>query len=274
MRESSDADFDSFAAAEAGVIEGRSGDTRTPEIDRRVAFHEAAHCLTARAQGAELGGCTIDPRGEYSGLTWGPNYSAKFSRANTAQILGQLDTLKPRDGEPRNEDGTALYYQHVFCRVIELTSGSEAELLIFGDAWPATSDRTDEVRLARLVTTSEASATAFIAACAAEARSILQRYEHVLCALSKALLLRRTLDAEAIDKTIVMAIADKAAADEAEWRRQWARRIENAKNFRDYDGSSRATDAACNQAPVATSTGPSKVNYDKRRYPDFRFVYS
>jgi hypothetical protein len=53
---------------------------------------------------------------------------------------------------------------------------------------------------------------------------------------SDALVRQRTLNTTEIAATISTAVARKMAADEADRRRQWARRIKNAKIFRSCDG--------------------------------------
>jgi ATP-dependent Zn protease len=90
--------------------------------------------------------------------------------------------------------------------VTELTAGSEWERLAYGEAWTASYDRTQERQLAALIYSSSEAAEAFIAACALEARAILQWHADVAEALAAALLEKRTLDSAQIEETIASAI--------------------------------------------------------------------
>jgi hypothetical protein len=145
-------------------------------------------------------------------------------------VIEQIDELMPRDGDAR--DDTAEIFQHVLTRVVELTAGSEAEILHLGDAWPATDDRRQEQQLAALIFSTPQSAEAFIAACALEARAILRRHADVVEALAAALLEHRTLDGAQIDETISRAAAVRQLAEEHERRRRWHDVIASASSFK------------------------------------------
>jgi len=210
------------------------------EIDareRRIALHEAAHLTVGRASGAAFGGATIEENPElgFSGLCWGPDFQSRFA-GETSAVIEQLDELMPRDGDPR--DGMAEIYQHVFTRVVELTAGSEAEKLHFGDAWEASDDRKQEQQLAQLIFSTPQSADAFIAACALEARAILQRQADVVEALAAALVEHRTLDGAQIDDIISRTVVARQLAQERERRRIWRNIEANANNleFEQYRG--------------------------------------
>jgi hypothetical protein len=203
--------------------------------DRRIALHEAAHLTVGRACGAPYGGATIQENLElgYSGLCWGPDYSPRShftGQTTTNSVIEQLDKLKPRDGEARDDD-TAFIFQHVVSRVTELTAGSEAELLHLGDAWEATDDRKQERQLAALIYSSPEAQAIFIEACRVEARAILHRQADVLEALAAALLEHRTLDAQMIDDVISRAVAARQLAEERERRRRWDETIARANSF-------------------------------------------
>src|SRR5271166_1735560 len=135
--------------------------------DRRIARHEAAHLTVGRALGAKFGGATIEENPDlgFGGLCWGPDFQSRFA-GETNSVIEQIDELMPRDGDER--DDTAEIYQHVFARVVELTAGSEAEKLYFGDAWEASDDRKQERQLAALIYSSAEAQGIFIAACAVE----------------------------------------------------------------------------------------------------------
>src|ERR1700737_598960 len=85
-------------------------------------------------------------------------------------------------------------YLHTFSRVTELVAGSVAEALFLpGEPWPADSDRAQEHALASLVASSPESIEAFIDFCMAEAAALLRPREHIVRALTKELLVRRTM---------------------------------------------------------------------------------
>ena len=104
-------------------------------------------------------------------------FNRAFAGEANASVIEQIAELMPRDGDTR--DDTAQIYQHVFNRVVELTAGSEAEKLQFGDNWPATDDRKQERQLAGLIFSSQEAQSVFIEACSAEARAILRRRLHL-----------------------------------------------------------------------------------------------
>jgi hypothetical protein len=134
-------------------------------------------------------------------------------------VIEQIAELMPRDGDTR--DDTAEIYQHVFNRIVELTAGSEAEKLQFGDNWPATDGRKQERALAALIFLSPEAQEALISACAAEARAILRRHADVVDALASALVEHRTLNGEQIDDIISRTIAARQLAQEYERRCAW-----------------------------------------------------
>jgi hypothetical protein len=104
--------------------------------DHRIARHEVAHLTVGRAIGAQFGGATINADLDlgYGGLCWGPTFQSRFAGETSTSTIEQITALMPQDGDTR--ENTAEIYQHVFARVVELTAGSEAEKLLFGDAWP------------------------------------------------------------------------------------------------------------------------------------------
>jgi hypothetical protein len=226
-----------MSCPEAGIADRDDclGDARLLR-DQRVARREAAHLTvgTVLLGAHSFAGATIEGDDRCSGRVWGPTHEARFANEGTSAVVAALGQVMPADGESRME--AAEIYAHVFCRITELCAGSEAEQMHFGDCWPASDDRKQEMELTRLICSSSESSSALIAACTVEAREILCRHAHVVDALTDALVRHRTLDAKMISETISTAVARKLAADEAERRRQWARRIENAKNFRGCDG--------------------------------------
>src|ERR1700681_2253010 len=98
----------------------------------------------------------------------------------------------PGPGEPRSD--VADIFAHCHLRVIELCAGSVAEALFLpGEPWPADSDRAQERALASLISSSPESIESFIDFCVAEAAALLRPQEHIVHALTKELLIRRTM---------------------------------------------------------------------------------
>jgi hypothetical protein len=92
-------------------------------------------------------------------------------------------------------------------------------------------DRAQERALASLICSSPDSIEAFIDFCMAEAAALLRPCEHIVRALTKELLCRRTMTGDEVDEVIVAAVAEKAAADERQRRSDWAQRCANAATF-------------------------------------------
>jgi hypothetical protein len=192
--------------------------------DARVAQHEAGHLTVGRALGAKFGGATIieDLDAGYGGLCWGPEFVSHFEAGETTSgpVIGQISSLMPGDGDARDDDVT-LIYAHVHNRVVELTAGSEAERMQFGNSWPATDDRKQEKALAALIYSSSEAQDMFISACAAEARAILRRHADVVDALTAALIQHRSINSDLIEATISRTVAARQLAQEYERRRLW-----------------------------------------------------
>jgi len=199
--------------------------------DLRIAWHEAAHLTVGSTLGATYGGATIEENHDlgFSGLCWGPAFESRFA-GEVSSVIEQIDELMPCDGDPR--DDTAEIYQHVFTRAVELTAGSEAEKLHFGEAWEASDDRKQERQLAQVIFSTSQSADAFIAACALEARAILHRHADVIEALAAALVEHRTLDGAQIDDIISSTVVARQLAQERERRRIWQKIEASASNFK------------------------------------------
>jgi hypothetical protein len=199
--------------------------------DARVAQHEAAHLTVGRALGAAFGGASIveNPDLGYGGMVWGPDFKSHFAGESGA-VIEQITNLMPCDGDTRDE--AAEIYAHVHARVVELTAGSEAEKLQFGDNWPATDDRMQERQFASLIFSSPEAQRIFIEACAAEARAILRRHADVVDALADVLIRYRTLDAAQIDDVISRAVAARQLAQEQDRRKRWQDVLASASRFK------------------------------------------
>jgi hypothetical protein len=194
---------------------------RSAPDDERIALHEiGGHALVGRLLGGELGGVTCDP---------GP---AKFSSQNATSICAIIGPMMPGPGESRA--AVADVFMHAHTRVVELAAGSVAEALFLpGEPWPADSDRAQERELASLVASSSESIEAFIHFCAVEAAALLRPREHIVRALTKELLIRRTMTGAEVDAIIAVAVAGKAVADERQRRLDWKRIEQSAASLAD-----------------------------------------
>jgi hypothetical protein len=234
----------SMRARTAAITPGPYGNGRLPDItnrtpadDQRIALHESCHAITGRVLGQPLGGVSCDPgRDGSSGRCWGPSFEARFAKEEFASIVEEISTLMPGDGESRLADDVPTIFAHVHIRVVELTAGSTGEMLFLGDAWLAADDRAQERRLARLIASSDESAEKFIEFCAAEAATILRAHEHIVRALTKELLIRRTISGGEVDAIIAAAVAREALAAERKRRADWNRLVTSAAHFRGQMG--------------------------------------
>ena len=113
-----------------------------------------------------------------------------------------------------------------------MVAGSVAEALFLpGEPWPADSDRAQEHALASLVASSPESIEAFIDFCMAEAAALLRPREHIVRALTKELLVRRTMTGDEVDEIIAASVAAKSVADEQQRRCDWQKREQSAALF-------------------------------------------
>jgi hypothetical protein len=209
------------------------GGRRTAADDERIALHEiGGHALIGRLLGREIGGVTCEPGSDFGGLTWGPKHdrSAKFSSPDAASICAIIGSSMPGPGEPRTE--IADIYLHVHSCVIELVAGSVAESLFLpGEPWPAVSDRAQERALASLICSSPDAVEAFVDFCMVEAAALLRPRESIVRALTKELLIRRTMTGAEVDQVIAVAVAAKAAEGERQRRDDWRRRETSAADL-------------------------------------------
>jgi hypothetical protein len=208
---------------------------RSAADDERIALHEACHALTGRVLGSPLGGVTCDPGDGFSGLCWGPSYvrRSKFRKdapPDGESLCTKIGPLMPRDGESRLD--VADVYAHCHVRIVELVAGSVGESLFLpGEAWQAADDRAQERALASLICSSPESIEAFVKFCMVEAAALLRPREHIVRALTKELLIRRTMTGIEVDMIIMQADAAKALADEHARRAAWWRVEQSAANF-------------------------------------------
>jgi hypothetical protein len=233
--------FESFSPALGpdgdGVIAVRSSITegRTAADDERVALHEiGGHALVSRLLGFEVGGVTCEPGPDFGGLTWGPSHNreARFSSesASAASVRAIIGASMPGPGDSRTY--VADIYLHVHATVTELVAGSVAESLFLpGEPWAAGSDRAQERELTSLICSSPESVEAFIAYCRAEAAALLRPNEHLVRALTKELLVRRTMTGRQVDAAISKAVAAKTLSDEHARRAAWRATMKSAAAF-------------------------------------------
>jgi hypothetical protein len=228
----------SAAAIVVGIIP--DGDGRKPELmprseadDERVALHESCHALAGRVLGSPLGGMTCDPGDGFSGLCWGPSYVRRSKLAedepDPVSLCTKMTPLMPREGESRLDVANIFLHCHV--RIVELVAGSVGEAMFLGEAWDANDDRAQETALASLICSSPESIEAFVGFCAVEAAALLRPREHIVRALTKELLCRRTMTGAEVDEVIAAAVAEKAAAVERQRRATWKRVEQSAASF-------------------------------------------
>jgi hypothetical protein len=205
---------------------------RTPELDLRIARHEASHVVVGLLRGAEFGGATITAGPDYAGRVWGPQSGPSHLGAPTVdEICGTVSRQWPQIGESRTD--AAPFYVHVIDRVTELLAGSVGEQIYYPDDQPlrAIDDDRQALLFASLVCSTTTSVQAFLDFARAEAWGLIQQHRHVVDALAVSLLEQRTLDAKAIHATVATALAAEDAKTERQRRADWAAAIENAKSF-------------------------------------------
>jgi hypothetical protein len=207
---------------------GREAVTRTAADDMRVALHESNHAVVGRLLGQPLGGVTINAGDGFSDLCWGPTFQSKFTGGpSPSSLCAQIGRMMPAPGESRNS--TADIFLHVHNRCTELVAGSVGEALFLpGLPWDAVDDRAQERALASLICSSPEAAKAFIDFCAIEAAALLRPREHIVRALTKALLIRRAMTGAEVDTIIAAAVSAKSAEDERQRRADWEKRRASA----------------------------------------------
>jgi hypothetical protein len=194
-----------------------NGAGRSAADDQRVVFHEVSHATIGRlVTGAAIGGVTCEPGLDFSGLCWGPAYErhSKFSESESVpSFCEKIGALMPQTGESRAD--AADVYLNCFHRIVELVAGTEGErLFTSGEPWFAADDERQAIAYASLITSTPASAAAFIEACRVESRALLTASMFIVHALAAELQIVRTMDGVAVDLCIERAVAAKALADE------------------------------------------------------------
>jgi hypothetical protein len=136
----------------------------------------------------------------------------------------------PKPGESRSE--CADIHLHCFNRIVELVAGTEGERLFMpGEPWFAADDERQAIAYASLITSSPASAAAFIEACRVASCALLTASPFIVHALAAELQIARTMDGAAVDLCIERAVTAKTLADERARRKGWATTLANAAEF-------------------------------------------
>jgi hypothetical protein len=184
-----------------------------------VAFHEAAHCITGRYLGFEIGIATITPSKHFGGTVRGPRCDLDESpadmiadaRARCEEALVHM----PHRGEPRDDCGA--WSVHATSRCIELMAGKEGERLSgFDYEGGCATDMALARAYAATVVYTDGAIGAFLKFCSTEAKAILRKHRTALDTVANGLLEHKTLNGQAIDELIFEA----EAADELEAERK------------------------------------------------------
>jgi hypothetical protein len=204
---------------------------RDPEIDRRIAAHESAHCLVGLAVGAgEIGGATIVPGPDFAGRVWGVN-GGPLHLSSEIDIGKEVLPLWPGLGEDRAD--VAEFFVHAHQKVVELVSGSQGELCLYPDAEPldAVDDNRQALIYVNLVCCSPSSVNAFVDFARQEARAILEGHRSTLVALTDALVRKRTMTGSEINQVVADSLALEGLANEKMRRLRWQQCMANSAIF-------------------------------------------
>ena len=203
---------------------------RSEADDVRISLHESSHAVIGRwLTGEAIGGVTVVASSTFGGLCWGPHYAhrAKFSEGEVPELCSQIAALMPAPGESRAH--VADIFLHCFNRVTELVAGTQGEMLFLdGEPWFAADDERQAIAYASMVTSSPASAAAFISACRVEATTLLTASAHIVRAVAAELQIARTMNGAEVDRCIEQAVAAKTLSDVRQRRANWARVEANA----------------------------------------------
>jgi hypothetical protein len=214
---------------------------RTPELDRRIALHEAGHIVVGRALGAEFGGATINAGPDFSGMAWGPSFEApsRLSDLNLAtDICERVRLLMPGPCDPR-VDG-AEFYTHAHFRIVELMAGTEAERImhIADPPLEAINDLAQARAFANIVCCSNlpSAIEQFLNFARAEAAALIAAHHDIVLAIAAGLLEKRTLSAAELDQLIAASLARQDFEAEKRRRADMAQCVANARAFAAYTG--------------------------------------
>jgi hypothetical protein len=119
---------------------------------------------------------------------------------------------------------------------IELLSGTAAERALYRAAppLPAQHDQDEARAYGKLVCYSERAINLFIEYARSEAAALIDLHRTAVLAIADALVSRRTLNGEEIDRIIADAHARDGLAAEKSRREVWARTVENAARAQEH----------------------------------------
>jgi hypothetical protein len=229
------------AGRAAGRVDGQAGpagetlSARSPELDFRIAGHEAGHVITHLVLGYDVHSANIVQTATCSGrTTWGPHprwtpLPDIAASSDTAALARHAGPGQQRDGDVRS------LFSDVQSACITLMGGGAAEMCLIEDSPPRymASDVPDANGIASMICSTTESVAAFLEHCYQEASAIIEENKSVVIALAQALIDHpdRTLNSDEINSVIAPALAAKAVADKNERRARWAGVENNAAQF-------------------------------------------
>lgn len=206
---------------------------RTFNRDFRIAVHEIGHLLVARLLGDRVDGVTIEPSEQCDGQVWGPWRFKAFARGDVdaAEIRTVFQPLMPRAGE--DHFSAAEVTAQVMNQVVQFMAGLAAEKLVLrGRPSPSMDDDRQARELAAIICASPKSIDRLLTFCEQQAEDLLTPYIDLIFALVPVLRVKRTMTGQEADQAIAVILRQLDMSAERARRRDWERRIENAKTFK------------------------------------------
>ena len=247
----------SFDASEEG---GRRSPTR-----QRVAIHEAAHVLVARALNQPIAGATIVASDGLDGCVWPSDRTdprsapVKESYRELEELHRTACRLMPRLGE--NLHDAADWFVGTYESAVHRVAGLEAECLEGLEDGGSGSSAAMDYKLAadRVLTicVSPSSVEHFINFARSEAAAILKTYRPVLRALAAALLKHETMTGEQMDQIIATELARSDQESQKGCRDAWRAVVASAASFTN-DLHSRPLVSPSEQRPSDAGSPPGK----------------
>jgi hypothetical protein len=169
-------------------------------FDYRVAIHESGHVTVGRALGMPVCGATINFFDGHFGRTWSDASDLQDGAETVESICARLAPLMP--------EAIAAERLQLHHSVMELLGGAEAERLFSDTMLPNTThDLQEATCIARLIVRSPSSVDAYLASARAEVVALLIEHTAAVFAVADALIERRALTGEQIDRAISRAAA-------------------------------------------------------------------
>jgi hypothetical protein len=226
----------------ASGADGREGvypvPGRSPEMNERIAGHEAGHCLVSRALGSIVHLVEIIPSGDFAGrcVRSGPPSSLNLETPapTTDQIVdicARLEKLTPEIGSDRVE--SSEYYLRAQINIIEMVAGECAELILHPELPPlgAVHDFVEAAAFARVAVAAQPAVKALIEYAEAEATALLKANLDIVNALVEALVEHGTLSGTMVDNIISREVAMRSIRREHQRRAEWHRVEKSAAAF-------------------------------------------